>query len=264
MTLKCIFWQLERRYSDAHWSHMTSVSCPLASLPSLCPLSLLYFPLTLCPSQSPRAANFFSLRLTRQRGISADGLLILSGSVHRASRSGRSWRSGAVDGDEMDSLQPNLEGADKARSSEVCARVRVCVCVCARPVLCMCTVAVLMYLFSCSLARRGQPVSVRFPSHAHLQLHLNPQSLDHAPLLPPNPSAFRIPVSRSNSHTSNEHQSNTCQTQREFSWGGNAWRRMVCGVRCAVCPPALKWTMTMPRRFRGPPPTTTETEDWLC
>lgn len=29
---------------------------------------------------------------------------------------------------EMDSLQPNLEGADRARSSEVCAWVCVCVC----------------------------------------------------------------------------------------------------------------------------------------
>lgn len=33
---------------------------------------------------------------------------------------------------EMDSLQPNLEGADRARSSEVC--VCVCACVCARSV----------------------------------------------------------------------------------------------------------------------------------
>lgn len=31
---------------------------------------------------------------------------------------------------EMDSLQPNLEGADRARSSEERARARMCVCVC--------------------------------------------------------------------------------------------------------------------------------------
>lgn len=55
----------------------------------------------LCPSQPPlgcrrcRVAKFFSLRLTRQRGISADGLLILSGSVHRARRSGRRGAGGA-------------------------------------------------------------------------------------------------------------------------------------------------------------------------
>lgn len=126
MNLKCNFQVRNRHHSAAHWcTKACNVSILSRGIPALFmpPHPPLCFPRASCPSLPPRAANFFSLRLTRQRGISADGLLILSGSVHRASRSGRSWRSGAGDGDEMDSPQPNLEGADRARSSEVCARV---------------------------------------------------------------------------------------------------------------------------------------------
>lgn len=53
---------------------------------------------------------------------------------------------------EMDSLQPNLEGADRARSSEERARARMCVCA---VYLCICMIAVLMLLFFPALLQRS-------------------------------------------------------------------------------------------------------------